>query len=203
MTLDVTTRRDAGSQVVTGIESIAVSEFTGTVGGLVKAEDQRPLVDPGRRPTPIPTTISARSTSTCWTCRPGRPGWSPRRSTASMPDLDMFVGTGSTPSLETEVCFSVTGGNLEHCDVPIRQARHLVGLDPELGGERRRHRHVQLGDRCRARRQPRQCRHRRPRGTGRRRRSLRRSLPLGPPGGRGGRHLVRHRRARQLAGFAG
>ena len=42
---------------------------------------------------------------------------------AEMPDLDMFVGTGSTPSLATEVCVSATGSNLEHCDVP----------DPEAG----------------------------------------------------------------------
>ena len=35
--VDVETRRDAGSQLVTGIESIALTEFTGSVGGLVPA----------------------------------------------------------------------------------------------------------------------------------------------------------------------
>ncbi len=120
--LDVTTRRDAGSQVVTGIESIAVSEFTGTVSGLVKAEigdhsltedatntdpyDDLSQVDVHLLEVPAGATRLVAETLA-----------------ASMPDLDLYVGTGSTPSLATEVCFSATGSNLEHCDVP----------DPEAG----------------------------------------------------------------------
>jgi uncharacterized repeat protein (TIGR01451 family) len=40
-----------------------------------------------------------------------------------MPDLDLFVGTGSTPSLATEVCASTTPTAMEHCDI----------ADPEPG----------------------------------------------------------------------
>ena len=34
-----------------------------------------------------------------------------------MPDLDLFVGTGTTPSLATEVCASATATATEHCEV--------------------------------------------------------------------------------------
>ena len=56
---------------------------------------------------------------------------------AEMPDLDMFVGTGSTPSAATEVCVSATGSNLESCDIPDPAGGHLVGAHPELGGHHR------------------------------------------------------------------
>ena len=64
-----------------------------------------------------------------------------------MPDIDLYVGTGSTPSLATEVCVSASGGSLEHCDIPDPEAGTWWVLDPELGGERRRSRHLHRGDR--------------------------------------------------------
>jgi subtilisin-like proprotein convertase family protein len=33
------------------------------------------------------------------------------------PDLDMFVGTGDTPSLDTQVCVSAGGGSYEYCNI--------------------------------------------------------------------------------------
>jgi uncharacterized repeat protein (TIGR01451 family) len=114
--VDVETRRNAGSYLVTGIESIAISEFTGSVHGLVQPDlDEGSLDQDPTRTDPyddlaqvdvynldVPAGASRLVAETVF---------------AEMPDLDLFVGTGSTPSLATEVCSSTTPTAAEKCDV--------------------------------------------------------------------------------------
>ncbi|MET0459049.1 MAG: pre-peptidase C-terminal domain-containing protein, partial [Ilumatobacteraceae bacterium] len=119
--VDVLTRRDAGSQLISGIESIAVSELTTAVAGMVRGTPQSGALtedatngDPyddldqvGVHLVEVPegaTRLVAEVIE------------------AAMPDLDLFVGTGSVPSLETEVCVSASGGSQEACDIPDPQA---------------------------------------------------------------------------------
>ncbi len=115
--VDVTTRRDAGSHPVTGIESIAVTEFSASVLGLVPGTiHEDTLVQDPTRGTPydnlsqvdvflvdVPAGATRLVAETL---------------TFEMGDADMFVGTGNTPSLATEVCASTTSTAKEFCDVP-------------------------------------------------------------------------------------
>ena len=114
------TRRDAGSQVVPDIQSIGVTEFTGSMDGLVKAtqtvgslnEDPTnadPYDDLGQVAVHLVDVPAERRRLVAEILA------------AEMPDLDMFVGTGSTPGPDTEVCVSASGSNLEHCDIPDPQ----------------------------------------------------------------------------------
>ena len=114
--VDVETRRNAGSYLITGIESIALTEFTASVGGMVPATqtvgslsqdptrtdayDDLSQVDVHLVEVPAGTTRLVAETFD-----------------TEMPDLDLFVGTGTTPSLETEVCTSTSPTATEHCEV--------------------------------------------------------------------------------------
>ncbi len=112
----IETRRDAGSYPVNDIESIALVDFTGSVVGLVEGTihagelDQDPTNgdpydDLGQvdfYTVEVPAGASRLVADVV---------------TAEMPDADLYVGTGSTPSLATEVCFSASGSSDEYCDV--------------------------------------------------------------------------------------
>ena len=116
------TRRDAGSQLVPDIQSIGVTEFTGSMDGLVKATQTAGSLN--EDPTNAdPYDDLGQVDVHLVDVPPGASRLVAEILEAEMPDLDMFVGTGTTPSLDTEVCVSATGSNLEHCDVP----------DPEAG----------------------------------------------------------------------
>lgn len=120
--IDVTTRRDTGSQAVTGLKSIAVSDFTGSVKGLVEADLHEGSLS--QDPTNADafddlskvevTTLEVPEDATRLVAE---------ITAAEAPDLDMFVGTGDTPSPATQVCASTTSSAAEYCDVP----------DPEAG----------------------------------------------------------------------
>ena len=113
---DVETRRNAGSQVVEGIESLAVTDFTATVLGLVPGEEHSGTIttDPTNaapyddlsQVVVIPIDVPAGATRLVATMT----DW-------TMPDLDMYVGTGPTPSLATQVCVSASGSAAEHCEI--------------------------------------------------------------------------------------
>jgi uncharacterized repeat protein (TIGR01451 family) len=120
--VEIETRRNAGSQLVSGIQSIEVTEFTGSMAGMVLATKTESLLnqDPTRgEPYDDLNQVDVHLLEVA----PGSTRLIAEVLEAAMPDLDMFVGTGSTPSLATEVCVSATGSNLEKCDIP----------DPEAG----------------------------------------------------------------------
>jgi uncharacterized repeat protein (TIGR01451 family) len=120
--VEITTRRNTGSQAVTDIRSIAISDFTGSVHGLVKADlhegslDQDPTND-------SPYDDLSQVQVTALDVPDGAARLVAEITEAEAPDLDMFVGTGDTPSAATQVCASTTGASAEVCDIP----------DPEAG----------------------------------------------------------------------
>ena len=119
--VEVNTRRDAGSQVIPDIRSIEVTEFTGSILGMVKgtphsgslaqdstrADPYDNLAEVGVHVIDVPAGSTRLVVETLQ---------------FEMPDMDMFVGTGSTPSPGTEVCASTSSGSQEQCDIPDPQA---------------------------------------------------------------------------------
>jgi uncharacterized repeat protein (TIGR01451 family) len=110
--VDIDTRRDAGSHVVEDIRSVAVTDLTGSVAWVLPevytdalvqdttvddAYDNLAEVDVYTFDVPAGTSVAEFEITM-----------------AEMPDLDLYVGTGDTPSAATEVAFSATGANLEH-----------------------------------------------------------------------------------------
>jgi uncharacterized repeat protein (TIGR01451 family) len=119
---DITTRRNAGSQVITGIQSLALTDFTGSVLGLVRGEPH-----PGTL-TQDPTNATPfDDLSQVSVFNLDVPAGSNRlvveATQWTMNDLDLYVGTGDTPSPDTVVCTSASSGSAESCDIP----------DPEAG----------------------------------------------------------------------
>ena len=115
-TVTVETRRDAGSHPVNGIESIALVDFTGSMTGLVEGTIQSAELD--EDPT---NTLPYDDLGTVDVYTVEVPEGATRLVaeivTAEMPDLDLYVGTGSTPSLATETCSSATASAIESCNV--------------------------------------------------------------------------------------
>jgi alpha-tubulin suppressor-like RCC1 family protein len=115
--VEIDTRRDVGSYAVTGIESVEVTEFTGSMLGLVPATlNESALVQDPTRGDPyddlgqvdvhlvdVPAGATRLVAETV--------EW-------EMPDLDLFVGTGDTPSAATQVCASTSSTAAESCEIP-------------------------------------------------------------------------------------
>jgi uncharacterized repeat protein (TIGR01451 family) len=114
--VDIPTRRDTGSHVIEGIQSGEVTDFTGSVLGLVPGTlEEGSLDQDATRDDPyddlsqvdvylidVPAGSSRFVTETV---------------AFEMPDADLFVGQGATPGLATEVCTSTTATAAEKCDI--------------------------------------------------------------------------------------
>ena len=120
--VEIDTRRNTGSQVVDDIRSIAVSDFTGSVRGLVEADLHEGSLNQDPTRDSAYDDLSQVQVTTL-EVPDGATRLVAEITEAEAPDLDMFVGTGDTPSAATEVCASATGSSAEACDVP----------DPEAG----------------------------------------------------------------------
>ncbi|MFI6425253.1 S8 family serine peptidase [Promicromonospora sp. NPDC050880] len=120
--IDITTRRDTGSQAVTGLKSVAISDFTGSVQGLVKADQHEGSLSQDPTNTDAFDDLSQVEVTTLEVPE-GASRLVAQITAAEAPDLDMFVGTGDTPSAATQVCASTTSSAAELCEVP----------DPEAG----------------------------------------------------------------------
>jgi uncharacterized repeat protein (TIGR01451 family) len=131
--VDITTRRDAGSQAVTDISSIEVTDFTGSVRGLVEADlhegslSQDPTND-------APYDDLSQVDVTTLEVPDGAARLVAEVTEAEAPDLDLFVGTGDTPSEATLVCASTTSSSAEACDVPDPDAGTWWVLVQNWGG---------------------------------------------------------------------
>ncbi|GAB2502694.1 S8 family serine peptidase [Promicromonospora xylanilytica] len=120
--VEITTRRDAGSQAVTGISSVEVTDFTGSVRGLSAADlHEGSLSQDPTNDTPYDDLGQVQVTTL--EVPDGAARLVAEITEAEAADLDLFVGTGDTPSAETEVCASTSSGSAEACDV----------ADPEAG----------------------------------------------------------------------
>ncbi|MBO0610741.1 S8 family serine peptidase [Myceligenerans salitolerans] len=131
--IDITTRRDTGSQVVTDIRSVAVSDFTGSVRGLAAADlhegslDQDPTND-------SPYDDLSQVDVTTLDVADGAERLVAQITEATAPDLDLFVGTGDTPSADTQVCASTSSSAAEYCEVSDPEAGTWWVLVQNWGG---------------------------------------------------------------------
>lgn len=131
--IGITTRRDTGSQAVTDLRSGAVTDFTGSVDGLVAAElhegslDQDPTND-------SPYDDLSQVDVTTLEVPDGAARLVAEITEATASDLDMFVGTGDTPSAASEVCASTSSGPAESCAVPDPEAGTWWVLVQNWGG---------------------------------------------------------------------
>ncbi|WP_069110503.1 S8 family serine peptidase [Jiangella alba] len=118
--IDIDTRRDAGSQESAPIESIEIEDFTATVGGLVPVEEQQlSIVEDSTNTDPY----DGNGTQTILVDVPADTArLVAQLSDSTAPDLDLFVGTGDTPSAATMVCTSATATAAESCDVGSPEA---------------------------------------------------------------------------------
>ena len=114
--LDLDTRRDTFSELVTGLETIALEELQVTAGGLVIGDQT--AIDLAEDPTNTDAYNGDGGTFTTTLEIPdgtSRAVFEILSSTA--PDVDLFIGTGTTPSAATEVCVSAGGTAEEYCNV--------------------------------------------------------------------------------------
>jgi uncharacterized repeat protein (TIGR01451 family) len=131
--VEITTRRDAGSQAVTDIRSIEVTDFTGSVRGLVEADlHEGALSQDPTNDTPYDDLSQVQVTTL--EVPDGAARLVAEVTEAEAPDLDMFVGTGDTPSAATQVCASTTSASAEACDVPAPDAGTWWVLVQNWGG---------------------------------------------------------------------
>ncbi|MGH2444569.1 MAG: S8 family serine peptidase [Candidatus Limnocylindria bacterium] len=113
--VEINTRRDAGSQLVSGFEVKASPELTVDVHGLVEGTiHDSELNQDSNRDDPYDTlgevfwtTVEASSSARLVA----------EVLASEAPDADLFVGTGPTPSLATEVCASHSPTSAELCDI--------------------------------------------------------------------------------------
>ena len=115
------TRRDAGSTVVEGLETIAADPLEIDINGLVgEVVEEFELEQDPTNDNPF----NGDGTNVTLVDVPeGTTQFRAQILSSESPDLDLFVGTGDTPSAETVVCVSASGSALELCDIP----------DPEAG----------------------------------------------------------------------
>ncbi len=110
------TRRNAGSELVTGIQTFEVVTLTTESFGLVKAT----LNDISLNQDPSNGDAYDNLTQVYYrtvTVPAGARRLVAEITASEAPDVDLFVGTGSTPSLATEVCASTTPSWNEYCDI--------------------------------------------------------------------------------------
>jgi uncharacterized repeat protein (TIGR01451 family) len=114
--VDIHTRRDAGSQVVAGLEAIEITDLTVTTYGLVGGEKvELSLNEDPTNDDPYDNINDGTVSVTLVDVPAGALRLAANILDSEAPDIDLYVGTGSTPSVETEVCFSASATALESC----------------------------------------------------------------------------------------
>ncbi|MEA2001339.1 MAG: S8 family serine peptidase, partial [Actinomycetota bacterium] len=116
--VDIDARRDAGSVVVNDLTAIEITELTIETFGLVAGTQTEIMLDED------PTNgdpYDNLNDGTVWFTTVDVPAGAKRLVaetflTTSI-DLDLYVGTGDTPSAATQVCLSATGSALEYCNI--------------------------------------------------------------------------------------
>lgn len=137
--VDLDTRRDAGSQLVTGLEARPSPELTVDVHGLTRAtlHEGEVAQDPNNGTPYAPIDAVWWET---FEVPDGAVRLVAEILETPAPDLDLFIGTGSTPSAATQVCSGTTPASLERCDLDdpaagtwwvLVQAWQASGDDPD------------------------------------------------------------------------
>lgn len=112
----IDTRRDAGSKLAEGVESIAITDLHAEVDGLAPvqtAEHSAPQDPTNDAPfdTPEGTVVTTVDVPE------GAARLVVDVLTSTATDIDLFVGQGDTPGAASQVCASTTPGSVEQCDV--------------------------------------------------------------------------------------
>ncbi len=109
--IDITTRRDAGSQVAKDLEAVAIEDLQISQSGLVPEQtDSLTIPEDSTNSDPFDgngtavTIIDVPADASSLIASLSNP---------TAPDFDMYVGTGQTPSLATQVAMSASGGSNE------------------------------------------------------------------------------------------
>ena len=116
--VDINTRRNAGSQLVTGLKTIAISELTIESYGLVTGD--KVALSLNEDPTnadPYDNINDGTVSATVVNIPAGTLSLAADILASEAPDLDLYIGTGNTPSAATEVCVSASGTALESCKI--------------------------------------------------------------------------------------
>ncbi len=121
--VNIETRRDAGSQLITDLQTIAISDLTIETYGLSSGDvvefslSADPTNDDAYDNLNDGTTIYYNVT-----VPEGALVLAANILTSAAPDLDLYVGTGSVPSAATQVCFSASGTAAESCQIEFPDA---------------------------------------------------------------------------------
>jgi len=117
-TVEINTRRNAGSQLVEGLQSIEITDLTITKYGLVQA--QLTIESLSQDPTDDDPYDNLNDGTTFYithTVPANAKRLVAEILSSEAPDVDLFVGSGSTPTSATEVCASTTPTAEEYCNV--------------------------------------------------------------------------------------
>lgn len=118
--IDITTRRDAGSQVTDGLKAAAIDSLQIGATGLVP-EDVEEVSAPQDTTNDDAFDDLTEVSVTEFAVPAGSTRFSARLEDATAPDFDMFVGTGDVEAGNV-LCASASGGSAEHCDLATPEA---------------------------------------------------------------------------------
>ncbi|WP_165962715.1 S8 family serine peptidase [Occultella glacieicola] len=117
----IDTRRDAGSTLAEGLESIEISDLHAEVAGLTPSVATEYSV-PQDPTNPDPYDNATGTVVLTFDVPEGAARFVTDVTASTATDIDLFVGQGTTPSAATEVCASTTAGAIERCDVGAPEA---------------------------------------------------------------------------------
>jgi len=116
--VNLQTRRDAGSDLVTNLTAIEITDLTVETFGLTKGTEYNTmLVEDPTNGDPYDDINGDGIFYTTLTVPADAKRLVAEVTESEAPDVDLFVGTGDTPSAATQVCSSTTGSFVEYCDV--------------------------------------------------------------------------------------
>lgn len=119
----IDTRRDAGSQSVDGLRTVAISDLTIETYGLTSGEVvEFSLTEDPTNGNPYDNLNDGTTIYYNVTVPEGALQLAADIIEAAAPDLDLYVGTGTTPSAATQVCSSTSGSSAESCQVEFPAA---------------------------------------------------------------------------------
>lgn len=114
--VNIDTRRNAGSHLSEDLTSIEITEFTGSIQGFVPAsQHESTLVQDPTNTAPFDDLSQVDVYNL--TVSEGATRLVAEVLEAEMPDADLYVGTGTTPSPSTLVCESTSPSSAESCDI--------------------------------------------------------------------------------------
>jgi uncharacterized repeat protein (TIGR01451 family) len=114
--VEIEARRDAGSVHVTDLTAIEIYDFTVTSYGLTAGDVSTFLL--AEDPTNDDPYDSGAGTWVTTVVVPvGAQRLVAETFDTTAPDLDLYVGTGSSPSAATQVCMSASGSAEEYCNI--------------------------------------------------------------------------------------